>query len=1373
LPSRTALTLAFAVASLVLLGAAPGLGARPRVSPAASSSSCSASISGPNDPDYAPGERNPLIGGTFNAEQWPLFDCIPQSTPAARDPEGAAGMSVNKAWQSFGRGNPGVTVAYMEGGINWRQADSKDLRLKAFLNTGELPWPQDSSRHTHGTYDLDGDRVVTVDDYKDDPRVKRPFLHQDTAGGITSEDLIAAFGHCRVVNHQLDSCPPNGSFDNDHNGYPNDISGWNFHRDTNDPQTDQSVYDHANDQSSKLAAEADNNFGRTGLCPNCRLLSVKLGDEAIDRPDRVAEGVVYAVDAGAKVLDVTTAALGQTPSMRAAVEYAYRHGVTIAWASNDFDSADHTEGMRFAHVWPGNSLVADQSNRQGQNPGPGRSQPNDVTTTTFRSRSTLTSYGAHALFSVPSPDGSTSAGTPTTAGVAALVTSAGLDTVAQHQLASPLDANEVFQVTRATASPIAYTPCPTCFPGEPGAEWNIQYGYGRPNVFSAMKAVHDGEIPPTADIVAPDWYRQIDRALTKTLPITVAAAAKRSPSYHWEIQYGLGPQPTDGQFRTIATGGGNGPQQITRNLDLSQIPRQFSDGSYQAPTADRLSIERYDVTVRVRVTDVHGRLGEDRRVFQLRHDPSEIAALHKDLGTSIESQPTLADIEGRGSLDTIVAGSDGTIHAYRPDGSEAPGWPVRTLPARGVDPAFAPNYLQSPAWSSGELPLPREPIVAPLAVGDLDHNGSLSVIASGEDGHFYVWDGRGRLRQGFPVETDRRYARQAVPVPDTPYVRNRSTGSLGGVALADLEGNKKLDIVAGGWDGQVYAWQPDGKQVPGWPVSTDTPAAAHHPPGTDIYARDYKIATTPTIVDIDGDGHPDVVVALQDTAFGTNGAPTYGFVVAYSSQGNRRAGGALLPRYPVTLPAAVQAYGSAQDFIIEGVQTPAAYDTLHGPQLVANPGLYFSQTVDLRSGQMHQETPATLPADGPVNSASPLVHFTTTPAIGKIGANASVLAVQSGSALNDVATGVVATPGRGIRVRSAVAAWDPETGANRPQYTQPIQGLGFLSAPALADVSGDGKADIVQGGDSGALHAFDGTTGQPVPGWPKWTGGWPLFTPAVGDIYGNGKVEVVAGLREGYLRVYATPGLASANDQAWHWHQNDRDTGHYGDDTRPPAAVRDLRVQRAGSRDVLTFTAPGDDWNTGRAAAYQVFAAPQPITQDTVDSARPVAVGLQPGPAGASQQLSVQHQAGLEFYAVRAIDHAGNIGPLPLAFDVGPPDPLPPGGQTLTSCRSLRRLVIHPYHPRGTRVLSAVVLVNGHRLRSLRAHGARASIHRIVVSLRGRPRSTVRVLVKMRVQGHDGRVHTVRDRRTYHTCIKRLPRPHRGHRHTHHHRRAA
>src|SRR5207302_2014425 len=197
---------------------------------------------------------------------------------------------------------------------------------------------------------------------------------------------------------------------NDQNGYPNDISGWNFHRDTNDPQTDNTIYHHANGESETLAATANNKFGGAGLCPGCRLLSVKMGDEAIDRPDRVAEGIVFAVNAGAKVIDVTTAALGQTPSMLGAVEYAHRHG----------------------------------------------------------------------------------------AGVAALVSSAGEDAAAEHKISEPLSANEVFQMTRSTVGRIEETPCTNCFPGLAGAEWNIQYGYGRPNVYKAMKAVHEGTIPPEA-----------------------------------------------------------------------------------------------------------------------------------------------------------------------------------------------------------------------------------------------------------------------------------------------------------------------------------------------------------------------------------------------------------------------------------------------------------------------------------------------------------------------------------------------------------------------------------------------------------------------------------------------------------------------------------------------------------------------------------------------------------------------------------------------------------------------------------------------------------------------------------------------------------
>src|SRR5438477_300216 len=131
--------------------------------------------------------------------------------------------------------------------------------------------------------------------YPDDPRVGR--LHPN-AGGVTSEDLIVAFSD---------------GVDDDGNGYVDDISGWNFHRDTNDPQTDNSAYGHANGESRQALAETDNALSTAGMCPKCRLLSVKCGDEAIDRPDRVAEGITFAVDSGAKVIIGVIASAGLLP----------------------------------------------------------------------------------------------------------------------------------------------------------------------------------------------------------------------------------------------------------------------------------------------------------------------------------------------------------------------------------------------------------------------------------------------------------------------------------------------------------------------------------------------------------------------------------------------------------------------------------------------------------------------------------------------------------------------------------------------------------------------------------------------------------------------------------------------------------------------------------------------------------------------------------------------------------------------------------------------------------------------------------------------------------------------------------------------------
>ena len=99
----------------------------------------------------------------------------------------------------------------------------------------ELPQPQptDNGASLDG-YDLNDNGVLDVDDYKDDPRVN------DSAP--TAQDLIRAPGFS------------NGQ-DTDDNGYVDDIAGWDFFDDDNDPQ-DTSSYFAAENHGTGRAEEA-------------------------------------------------------------------------------------------------------------------------------------------------------------------------------------------------------------------------------------------------------------------------------------------------------------------------------------------------------------------------------------------------------------------------------------------------------------------------------------------------------------------------------------------------------------------------------------------------------------------------------------------------------------------------------------------------------------------------------------------------------------------------------------------------------------------------------------------------------------------------------------------------------------------------------------------------------------------------------------------------------------------------------------------------------------------------------------------------------------------------------------------------------------
>jgi hypothetical protein len=100
-------------------------------------------------------------------------------------------------------------------------------------------------------------------------------------------------------------------------------------------------------------------------------------------------------------------------------------------------------------------------------------------------------------------------------------------------------------------------------------------------------------------------------------------------------------------------------------------------------------------------------------------------------------------------------------------------------------------------------------------------------------------------------------------------------------------------------------------------------------------------------------------------------------------------------------------------------------------------------------------------------------------------------------------------------------------------------------------------------------------------------------------------------------------------------------------DITPPGAITDLSASTGAASGTvdLTWTAPGDDGDTGTASSYLVRYSGAAITEANWASATPVTTGVPaPASAGTSQSMTV---TGLTpgqtyYFAVKAQDEAGN-----------------------------------------------------------------------------------------------------------------------------------
>ncbi|UCE17526.1 MAG: VCBS repeat-containing protein [Gemmatimonadota bacterium] len=161
----------------------------------------------------------------------------------------------------------------------------------------------------------------------------------------------------------------------------------------------------------------------------------------------------------------------------------------------------------------------------------------------------------------------------------------------------------------------------------------------------------------------------------------------------------------------------------------------------------------------------------------------------------LQSPPALGDLDGDGFLEVVVSGSN-KIHVFNYNASFSPNWPVTVNRAS-----------------------PRDGPYSSAAIGDIDGDDELEVLAGSPGGQLLAYHHDGSVVDGFPLAC-------GGAVHSTP-------------ALLDVDGDGDVEVMVGADDGYLYMWDLPGiydvENIP-WPMyahdaqHTGAYPASHLPP---------------------------------------------------------------------------------------------------------------------------------------------------------------------------------------------------------------------------------------------------------------------------------------------------------------------------------------------------------------------------------------------------------------------------------------------------------------------------------------------------------------------------------------------------------------